>query len=1388
MVLADLKDRKSASLLGSTPLPFPPRQRDSRPNSFPSPCPSFAFAFCPPSRIIDSVFLPHAPERFRLESRVGSGGMGEVFRAQDLSNSITVAVKLLRKSASNEERARFKREIQVLADLRHPGIVDYVDHGEWPDGRLFLAMEWLEGEDLAQRQRRLPPGMNDSVEIVRRTAQAMAAVHGRGVVHRDLKLSNIYIVHRNLSRGVKLIDFGVAKLPNPDDFTTLPGSIIGTPYYMAPEQARGGEVDARADVYSLAAVLFRLLTGRHVFEAEHIIAFLGRLVLEDPLPASALRFDLPEALDTLLLRCLSRDPADRPADAGEFARLLAHLPAMGNEPPNSDQSASAIRRVAREDAPSQVVAATASPAPRSPTLPPAPLASLERRVIAVILASIPSASLDPNLQAQVQAILGEDARLEQLQGGRVVAALGMQKTLGDEAVRAARAALLIATTVPDARIAVATGHAVTGRGGLAGKALERAAAQLDRAAPGGIRVGKATQPLLQGRFVVRADDAGAVLLHEDLVATHKHRVLGISTPTLGRDNELEFLNATFTAVMEDGVPRAIVVVGQTGIGKSRVRQETVQRLKRHHQGIDVLLARGDSMQARTGLSALGRALRSRMGIRDGEPVALQADRVVRYVAQRPACPPGAAPFLGEFVGVPFNDAFDDSLRAAREAPHVMNAHILQAIEAILRNDAVLVPQVIIFEDLHLLDETSVDLVDWLLACNDLRLVVFAFGREELLTRFPKLWDRRASTSIGLGPLPASFADVIASMVLPQLDAKKRQIIVRRAEGNPLFLEELLRHAAEGRDELPISVQALIQARLDLLPAEQRQVVRAASVFGRSCWSDGVSTLLTRDCAADLDALARAEILVQHESSRIDGQIEWGFPQNTVFETAYASLLARDRETLHRAASEWLLSAGEEDLGAIARHAEAGADKGRAAVLFARASSQAYGNGQLEAALDFIDRSIACGEDSVVRSQALLQQAQILGWLGRFEAQLAASEAAADLAEPGTDPWGDAHRLAAAAMRELGRAADADERLSWTLAHPRAESLTPATCSRLHAERTRSLVDLGRPQEARDVAHHAIAIAQAAGDSGRGAMLRALDARSMALAFLGDVSASIDAAREVAEHADLAGDAVLATRARVNLGSVLNRVGRFRDAATELHRALEDARRFRMRTIEGFALQNLGMSHARLDDLDTAIQLERDAHGIGESMDHGRLKLTSKLYEAVMLAWRGGPGDLGAALQIVQRVRAEATAYPVTEIEATALLARIQFSRRAFEAAIEACEDALARLQAVGSAEEGEELLRLTHVEALLACGQTSEADAALEAAWHCVVDRASQMSSPEHRSAYLSCLAECRRIVELGVERLGFEHPMAQAPDPTQDQTSTQSDDFTAPRDSSRRS
>src|SRR5262249_39727549 len=206
-------------------------------------------------------------------------------------------------------RLRFEREGQVLSELHHPCVVRYIAHGFTKAGEPYLAMEWLEGETLDERLARTGLSLEESLRVGRPLSAAAAAAHSRGVVHRDIKPSNLFLVGGQIEQ-IKVLDFGVARFGRTLSSMTRTGVLVGTPGYMAPEQASGSrEVDARADIFSLGCVLFECLTGRPAFVGEHVIAVLAKIVFEDAPRVSELRDDIPESLDDLVARMRSKDPA-----------------------------------------------------------------------------------------------------------------------------------------------------------------------------------------------------------------------------------------------------------------------------------------------------------------------------------------------------------------------------------------------------------------------------------------------------------------------------------------------------------------------------------------------------------------------------------------------------------------------------------------------------------------------------------------------------------------------------------------------------------------------------------------------------------------------------------------------------------------------------------------------------------------------------------------------------------------------------------------------------------------------------------------------------------------------------------------------------------------------
>lgn len=291
-------------------------------------------------------------DRYRVLATLGAGGMGTVYRGEHLTVGRGVAIKVLSGewSGQNFVARRFQAEARIASTIGHPNIVEVFDAGKLPDGRLFLVMEHLEGHDLADeiaRRRRLSPAR--TAKVLRQVALGLTAAHRVGVIHRDLKPGNVMIARRADGEVVKILDFGIACSPRSTardgQRLTLPGSVMGTPDYMAPEQSTSAEPTPRFDIYALGVMAFEMLTGQPPIVADDAHELLVRK-RQDAAPSLALRDPgLHPELVRLVDDCLQILPSRRPLDAAEFvARLdavIADLPDDERAAASSSGSASA---------------------------------------------------------------------------------------------------------------------------------------------------------------------------------------------------------------------------------------------------------------------------------------------------------------------------------------------------------------------------------------------------------------------------------------------------------------------------------------------------------------------------------------------------------------------------------------------------------------------------------------------------------------------------------------------------------------------------------------------------------------------------------------------------------------------------------------------------------------------------------------------------------------------------------------------------------------------------------------------------------------------------------------------------------------------------------------
>jgi serine/threonine protein kinase len=273
----------------------------------------------------DTVPLPPRLGGYRLLSKLGSGGMGEVYRAEEAALGREVAIKVMRKelAALPGYRERFLREARTAAMVRHDNVVPIYLVGE-ENGTLYIVMPMLEGESLENRLTRtgaLP--VQEAVRVGREAAEGLAAAHSKGLVHRDIKPANLWL--EAPTGRVKILDFGLARVVNTDDQLSTPGTVFGTPAYMAPEQANGDTVDHRADLFALGTVLYRCLTGGPAFNGKSLTAILWAVAEVNPPPPQEVNPAIPLPLSELVMRMLGKNPVDRPATALQVAQELQRL-------------------------------------------------------------------------------------------------------------------------------------------------------------------------------------------------------------------------------------------------------------------------------------------------------------------------------------------------------------------------------------------------------------------------------------------------------------------------------------------------------------------------------------------------------------------------------------------------------------------------------------------------------------------------------------------------------------------------------------------------------------------------------------------------------------------------------------------------------------------------------------------------------------------------------------------------------------------------------------------------------------------------------------------------------------------------------------------------------
>jgi hypothetical protein len=848
-------------------------------------------------------------DRFTVEALAGHGGMGAVYRAQDSRSGRRVALKLLHSVTSPEAVYRFNREAVLLAELRHPAIISYVAHGSTRRGQPFLAMAWLEGEDLAQRMRARPLRLPETVALLRRVAEALDFAHQLGIIHRDIKPSNLFL-REGRAEDVVVLDFGLARyaIPTLVGVTRRQGA-IGSPGYMAPEQASNQpEILPSADIFSLGCVLYECLTGQSPFAAPNFAAALDKLLFSHPPPLHTLRAGLPLGLQVLVDRMLDKDPQRRLPDA---ASLLTSLSAL-------------------ESIPDLLLPSPQEEAARPGAVEPEP------RLVSVLRVVMPAAAAQPSTEPAREralpdslhaALMSCGAQEEVLADGSLLGVLVLERgTAADQAMLAARCALTLKERCPEAQVVVATGLGVFQKHLPAGPATERAEGLLGHlekapASASSVLVDEVTAGLLDAGFQVARSARGIFLLQGERGESNGSRaLLGRPTPFVGREQEVALLDLTLATCVEEPTARAMLVTAPAGTGKSRLAREFLHRLEQRGQSALVLRGCGDPLSVGTPYGVLGQVLRRLCGIDKADSLETSRARLLERVAlHRPGAQARTvAMFLGELCAVPFSEEDSPPLRAARSDPRLMSVQVTQSMVAFLAAECARGPVLWVLEDLHWSDAPTIKLVDELLReLSEQPLMVLALARPEVKELFPGLWSRFLQ-ELSLRGLSQKASTRLAQEVLgTRVPPDEVALLVERSTGNALFLEELIRGATEGSSEqTPGSVLAMLVSSLQRLAPLPRRVLRAASIFGPTFWLGGVKALLKGQLSSEeeleqtLRQLVDLEVVQPQPGGRFPREIEYRFRHAIVRDAAYSLVPDSHKAPWRQLAGTWLEKAEE----------------------------------------------------------------------------------------------------------------------------------------------------------------------------------------------------------------------------------------------------------------------------------------------------------------------------------------------------------------------------------------------------------------------------------------------------------------------------------------------
>jgi serine/threonine protein kinase/tetratricopeptide (TPR) repeat protein len=972
---------------------------------------------------------------YEIREQIGIGGMATVYRAYQANMERFVAIKAIRASILSDQtlRDRFQREARLIARLEHPHLLPIYDF-DGDNDPPFIVMRFLEGGTLKQVMAtgRLPH--SDIIYMLRQVASALDYAHRQGIVHRDLKPSNIMIDREG---NAFIADFGIARITESTEDLTGTGMLIGTPGYMAPEQARGeSDVDHRADIYSLGATVFEMLAGQQPYQSDSNLGVIMAHV-NNPIPSiTEIDTALPPAVDGVIRKALAKEREQRYATAGSLveelavalevkeAGLPAHLQSM-TETISRDQllafEASQIKKETGVDTPSDQ----------------------QRQMSAVYIDVTELAEMlyekgleTESVRADMEALWKQFDQIVRKHEGVIqshtdevgVALWGMERAREDDAEQAIRAALDMRTATTELTrkalgknwepseetplpflSGITTGAVLLERNSdtatltASGATITVAGRLKEAAPPGSILVDHDTFTQVRGVFTFQEHQPLRVRGRKELLdvylavrakprafRTQIRGIEGVETRMIGREIELRLLQEALTLTIEDGETQVVTVVGDAGVGKSRLLYEFTNWIDLLEDTLWFFEARATQPSMLQPFSLTRDLFSFRFQILDSDPLEVVHERFVKGVEDFMGdSGTEKAPMIGQLVGFDFSSY--PAVSAALQDPDHFQTDALSYLGEFFVTASKRNPIFIQIEDIHWADDRSLDLINNLVSKNtQLPFFVICMSRPSLFERRPQWGEgQRFHARVHLEPLSLLSSRRLVKELLKKatdVPSALRDLIIDRAEGNPFYIEELIKALIDDRvivkadeewtiDEsrldgvrIPPTLTGVLQSRLDTLPTALQHALQRASVVGRVFWDAALVQLSETEgvtetaITAMLQDLREREMVLLREETGFAGSGEYVFRHAILRDVTYETIVPRQRRTYHKLVGDWLISVGgeraEEHTLLVAEHYDKAGEVSLAADQLAKAGIAALIQGATIEAISLYERAIA----------------------------------------------------------------------------------------------------------------------------------------------------------------------------------------------------------------------------------------------------------------------------------------------------------------------------------------------------------------------------------------------------------------------------------------------